>query len=82
MNFTIDLGSLYNLSALMWSVDHNDNSYAQYSLDGISYSPLFTMTSAAGDRNKLRDRTARGIAVRFSDWCGKIQNQVVIVSAT
>lgn len=41
--FTIDLGAQYNLTGITWSVDNNDSYALAWSVDGSTFTNLFTV---------------------------------------
>ena len=47
--YTIDLGSLYQVEDVTVSVDNNDDYVVQYSIDNLAYSDLFTISSSYGN---------------------------------
>jgi len=46
---TLDYGSSHHITDVLVSVDNNDFYQLEYSLDGINYSPLFTILASDGN---------------------------------
>lgn len=49
VHFTIDFGAAYNLTSFLVAVDNNDTYNFEYSLDGLTYTSLFTVNPLAGE---------------------------------
>jgi len=47
--FTIDLGNVFNVTGVLWSVDNNDSYRLQYSTDNVTFNTLFTIAVSDGN---------------------------------
>ena len=48
-SFTIDLGATFHVTDIAWSVDNNDAYALKTSLDGVTFTPLFSILQSDGE---------------------------------